>query len=553
MKKLTLLLLLICSISFGQRKEVVQRSDQNQAFINAIENYSKIVFDNQIELYKSFDYDLGKLSDRIDALEVDNANLKLEVERLNNELLLANKRIDSIVDNDNGTVEPPKEVFYGAFPTAYGAGSNVSGGRGKPVYFVTNLNNSGSGSFRQALNDTKTSNGGIIVFNVSGTINLTSDLFFANQDNISILGQTAPIGGIAITGNRLRFQNVNNLIIRYVRFRPNFAPSPTTQKDVLEIFDSSDYIIDHCSLAWGTDEIVNSGNGTNYTWQNNLIAESNGTGAIIGALSDMDSEMSFLRNVFYNCSHRFPNWVTNSRVDIINNIAWNFRGQISVPSGAFKVNHIGNHYTYFTFNNVSNKNKGVMYNHLGGDFPSIYTSMNYVNDILTDMDADNWVFWRWRWNPTGTQYSGAGNESALTRDFQLDEPFALLGNPIDVMDANTAFDVVVDNVGANKVIDNNGKVVQDIDGVDAVYLDRLKNRILVSYEQTNVFNTSHRNAYISSITNTPMNTRPPSYDINKNGVCDKWENDNIPSGKKETDVSPSGYTYRELFWNTVDE
>ena len=169
-----------------------------------------------------------------------------------------------------------------AFPTASGAGAYVTGGRGKPVYIVTNLNDSGPGSFRQCLEDTKLTDGGIITFAVSGTINLSSEIYFYHQDNITIAGQTAPEGGITIANHRFRMQNVNNFIMRYIRLRPNFDPYPGTELDPLEYFNAHDYIIDHCSFSWGTDEAAESGIGHTYTWQRNLFAESNKTGMIIG-------------------------------------------------------------------------------------------------------------------------------------------------------------------------------------------------------------------------------------------------------------------------------
>ena len=98
-----------------------------------------------------------------------------------------------------------------AFPGAEGHGRYVTGGRGGKVIHVTNLNDSGTGSFREAVKSGKR----IIVFDVAGVIALKSDLKFA--DNITILGQTAPSPGIT-----LRYYTVqpgNNNIIRFLRIR----------------------------------------------------------------------------------------------------------------------------------------------------------------------------------------------------------------------------------------------------------------------------------------------------------------------------------------------
>ena len=98
-----------------------------------------------------------------------------------------------------------------AFPGAEGHGRYVTGGRGGKIVHVTNLNDSGTGSFREAVK----SGNKIIVFDVAGVIALKSDLKFA--DNITILGQTAPSPGIT-----LRYYTVqpgSNNIIRFIRIR----------------------------------------------------------------------------------------------------------------------------------------------------------------------------------------------------------------------------------------------------------------------------------------------------------------------------------------------
>src|SRR5690554_5500108 len=82
-----------------------------------------------------------------------------------------------------------------AFPTAEGHGRYTTGGREGTIYQVTNLNNSGPGSLRDALSEGNR----IIIFRVGGIINISSILYFRG-DNITIAGETAP-GGIAVYGS----------------------------------------------------------------------------------------------------------------------------------------------------------------------------------------------------------------------------------------------------------------------------------------------------------------------------------------------------------------
>src|SRR5699024_2753377 len=100
-----------------------------------------------------------------------------------------------------------------AFPGAEGFGGYASGGRGGEVYFVTNLNDSGSGSFRDAVSEPHR----IVVFKVGGVIEIKSRVVVAS--NITIAGQTAPGDGITIYGNGLSYSKANNTITRYLRIR----------------------------------------------------------------------------------------------------------------------------------------------------------------------------------------------------------------------------------------------------------------------------------------------------------------------------------------------
>lgn len=107
------------------------------------------------------------------------------------------------------TVERPL-----AFPGADGAGKYSTGGRGGEIYHVTNLNDSGAGSFRDAVSKS----GRIVVFDVGGTINLKSDVVV--KSNISIMGQTAPGGaGITLRNGKIGMGG-SNIIVRYISSRP---------------------------------------------------------------------------------------------------------------------------------------------------------------------------------------------------------------------------------------------------------------------------------------------------------------------------------------------
>lgn len=153
-----------------------------------------------------------------------------------------------------------------AFPGAEGHGRYVTGGRGGKIVHVTNLNDSGTGSFREAVK----SDNKIIVFDVAGVIALKSDLKFA--DNITILGQTAPSPGIT-----LRYYTVqpgNNNIIRFLRIRRGQEKNINDGADATWQRNKTGIIFDHCSFSWSIDEVASFYDNNNFTMQWCTVAES---------------------------------------------------------------------------------------------------------------------------------------------------------------------------------------------------------------------------------------------------------------------------------------
>lgn len=152
-----------------------------------------------------------------------------------------------------------------AFPGAEGHGRYVTGGRGGKIVHVTNLNDSGTGSFREAVK----SGNKIIVFDVAGVIALKSDLKFA--DNITILGQTAPSPGIT-----LRYYTVQpgNNIIRFIRIRRGQEKNINDGADASWQRNKTGIIFDHCSFSWSIDEVASFYDNNNFTMQWCTVAES---------------------------------------------------------------------------------------------------------------------------------------------------------------------------------------------------------------------------------------------------------------------------------------
>ena len=166
-----------------------------------------------------------------------------------------------------------------AFPGADGYAKHVTGGRGGKVYYVTSLadctdDNLVPGTLRWALrtgDDTPRT----ILFAVSGTIYLDSKLK-TNHANVSILGQSAPGGGICITGYPVVVNN-RNYIIRFVRFRAGDIPALVTRGNEsfsgLDVENAAEVILDHCSVTWSMEECLTMFDNDTTTVQYCIIGE----------------------------------------------------------------------------------------------------------------------------------------------------------------------------------------------------------------------------------------------------------------------------------------
>ena len=209
-----------------------------------------------------------------------------------------------------------------AFPGAVGAGKYATGGRGGEVYHVTNLNDSGTGSFRDAVSKS----GRIVVFDVSGTIELKSNILC--QSNITIAGQTAP-GGSGITLKNYKMgMSGDNIICRFISSRPGPYASTSSGNDAWGGAKGSNSIIDHCSMGWTTDEQWGLySNNQYYTVQYSVLGPADSWGGHSKGLHGFGIMMG-------------KGYLTFDHNLIIHNVSRNFRGKVEGQQTADFTNNI---------------------------------------------------------------------------------------------------------------------------------------------------------------------------------------------------------------------
>ncbi|RYZ04302.1 MAG: pectate lyase [Myxococcales bacterium] len=204
-----------------------------------------------------------------------------------------------------------------AFPGAQGFGRNAKGGRGGSVHHVTNLNDSGAGSLRDAISQPNRT----IVFDVGGVIKIESRLVFKN--NQTIAGQTAPGGGITIYGDGTSFSAANDTVVRYVRFR--MGAGGESEKDTVTMANGHDVIWDHCSLSWGRDGTfdLNQESGSelrNLTLQDSIVAQGLQTHSTGGLVNTTGT--SIIRSLYIDNNSRNPK--ARGTLQFVNNVVYNW-------------------------------------------------------------------------------------------------------------------------------------------------------------------------------------------------------------------------------------
>jgi hypothetical protein len=319
-----------------------------------------------------------------------------------------------------------------AFPGAEGFGKNTTGGRGGKVVVVSNLNDRGPGSLREAV-ALKVPR--IIVFSVSGTIALESPLKI-NADNITIAGQSAPGDGICLKNFAMQV-NADNVVIRYMRFR--LGDVDKQQDDAMSGVNQKNIIIDHCSMSWATDECASFYHNKNFTLQWCIISESlnqsvhekgaHGYGGIWGG-----EGASFHHNLLAHHTSRLPRFSGSSTTpntpdelaDFRNNVIYNWQSNNTYGGEKGRYNVVNNYYKP----GPSTKSKKPWMVNPSSPYGKFYLSGNVLagNDAVS---KDGWI----------------GVKADHPDSARADQPFSV--EAIREQSAEKAYELVLKNAGAS--------------------------------------------------------------------------------------------------------
>ncbi|WP_207421323.1 pectate lyase family protein [Desertivirga brevis] len=440
-----------------------------------------------------------------------------------------------------------------AFPGAEGFGKFASGGRGGKVIYVTNLNDDGPGSFREAVTAKYPR---IVMFKVSGTIHLESPLSI-NQDHITIAGQTAPGDGICLADHPVGLR-ANNAIIRYLRFRMgdrNQNKGKVHGAGGDDAFGGGNgkknIIIDHCTMSWSTDEAFSLYAGDSTTIQYNIISEPlnysyhfeqgdtdferHGFGGIWGG-----AHLSAHHNLFAHCNSRTPRFEGNRHIpqefiDFRNNVIYNW-GINNVYAGeGGNYNIVNNYYKYGPSTQEKVKYQVANPYKLEGKIPfgKYYITGNYV-DGAQEVSKDNWL------------------GVLMNKGTEADK------NQSKMKTAFTAVEIKGETPAAafRKILSQGGASLPARDTLDQRIIKNVQNRTGGLIDVQGGF--KHGTPYEKTTKAWPvLKSLPAPKDTDGDGMPDSWEIKNKLNPKDQTDGTGyslnKAYTNVEVYLNSLDK
>ncbi len=454
-----------------------------------------------------------------------------------------------------------------AFPGAEGFGRYTTGGRGGNIVRVTNLNDSGAGSFRKAVEGSTKKT---VIFNVSGVIELKSDLKIGA--NTTIAGQTAPGEGITLRYRTITFGG-NNIIMRYIRFRRGQEKDVNDGADATWTRQKNNIILDHCSFSWSIDEVASFYDNRDFTMQWCTIGEAlnnaghgkgaHGYGGIWGGKG-----ASFHHNLIIHCNNRTPRFngaryvwdgydktkytstVDAERVDFRNNVIYNWGGGCYGGPGGGYINMVNNYYKSGPATSKKNRvteistaadgNSGDNDERIMGLKSRYYINGNYVHGYGENYDWKGVVTDNGSMTFTDKKNMyGEGTNAVINAKLTEEVEYGATTTHT----AATAFEKVLAYAGAS----------MQHDMVDSRYMEEAKNGT-ATYKGSVTGKFGMLDVVADQGTYTVEATkRDDSFDADKDGMSDAWElanglNPNSATDAKTKTLDPEGwYTNIEVY------
>lgn len=506
-----------------------------------------------------------------------------------------------------GTMTAIAQEEIPAFPGAEGHGRYITGGRGGEIRHVTNLNDSGAGSLREALqgNDAKT-----IVFDVSGYIDLKSQLDITS--NTTIAGQTAPYPGITLRYYTIYFGKCDNVIVRFLRFRRSQVKDVNDGADATWGRKHNQIMLDHCSFSWSIDEVASFYDNNNFTMQWCTVSESltnpghskgaHGYGGIWGGkLASFHHNLiahvtnraprfngaryqwdGYKTNMYYD-QYQWGNYVQAENVDLRNCVMYNYQSGSACyggPGGGY-INIVNNYYKAGPSNNSNKTVTKVTVGASGNSTPEELigmTSRYFINgNYVTAAGSGKEANYDWK----GVDYDGGtilvdgeryskdpnhmyGNNVTYAEKDGVDYVKIKLDEPCPTGDVTThtaenTYEKVLAYCGASLYRDDvDSRYMEEVRTGTATYTGPVTKKP----GQLDFINDpeGEQNEAYPSFPELSSENRPENYDTDGDGMPDEWEtanglnpNDANDANTFTVDTEKGWYTNVEVYMNSIVE
>ena len=373
-----------------------------------------------------------------------------------------------------------------AFPGAEGFGALATGGRGGSVYHVTNLDDAGAGSFRDAVSKPNRT----VVFDVSGIIKMGDKI--RADSNLTIAGQTAPGDGVVLYGNGVSFGG--NTIVRYMRFRGSMGMARgacTVAADHLH-----DIIFDHVSIQWGRWDNLHIENSSNITFQYCMVGEGIDPQRF-GSLMEGPTDITVHHCLWIDNQSRNPK--AKAVIEYVNNVVYNW------GSGGFIGGHSAADHYQDILNNyfIAGPNSSTKFITMFTATDHVYQKGNYV-----DLNKDGTL--------NGRKVDDSDFVSATATIISAPTTHAKI--PVTIDDAATAYKKVLANVGASFKRDKvDARLISDLQSLG-------KNGLIIKAD-----NESGGQPAVESVKGKT--------DTDNDGMPDDWETKNGLNPKDASDAN----------------
>ncbi|NNM32725.1 MAG: hypothetical protein HKO53_06645, partial [Gemmatimonadetes bacterium] len=311
----------------------------------------------------------------------------------------------------------------------------------------------------------------LVLFAVGGTINGGVEL---RSGCVYLAGQTAPGDGIQVIGLNGnvafrvdRFDATSDVVVRYMRFRSTKGGAGA--QDAVSVHGGARMMFDHLSVQFGNDEVfsvepvaTNGDSAADITISNTIIAAGlmpHSTGSLFMSPKSNESlstsGLSLHRNLWSHNSHRNPAMGRLYDVQIVNNVMYNWKGNVGRMDRGTRADVIANTFLAGPWTTANGREDRIFQHDTLGALSSVYLEGNVARPYQPSPGGNQRVM---------VKYLAGGG--LLPDEAYVEHRHAQPAVPLTVVGADQAATAILDEAGASRRLACDGSWVAARDPLD---------------------------------------------------------------------------------------